>query len=190
MRKTMKKNIKQRKQRGFALIEVMIAALVLTVGGIAYMKLQRVGLQQGFNNATRSQGIALVTGFVEQLRSNTNYLQVVGLPADGDSFKGGTISKPTNAANCDSKSESTKKTCAETIFALHQYLTSEQMKGIVPANNSLLCYTQSSATTGLMRVTFIWRDNSEVGKSITLSSCPDFNEDITQNNSVTIYAQL
>lgn len=191
----MKKNIKKRKARGFALIEVMVAALVLTVGGVAYMKLQRTGLQYGFNNAARSQGVALVTGFIEQLRSNVGYLRTVGLAADGGtgtalnaSFLGGKVTAPTAEVNCNSSTAS--KACAEAIFGLHQYLTSEQMTAIAPAGNSRLCYTESATTAGMMRVTFIWRDNSVAGSTVDLSVCPNFNENLQQNNSVTVYAQL
>lgn len=186
---------KPKKQQGFALIEVMIAALVLTVGGVAYMKLQQTGLQYGFNNAARSQGVALATGFIEQLRSNVGYLRTNGLAANTSSptpikgsFKAGKADEPTDEVNCDSSANT--KACSEAIFSLHSYLTSEQMKSITPEDNSLLCYEESPTNAGFIRVTFRWRDNSKDGKSINLSTCPEFSDDLEQNNSVTIYAQI
>lgn len=191
----MKKINKRKRQRGFALMEVMIAALVLTIGGLAYMKLQRTGLQYGFNNSARSQGVALVTGFVEQLRSNVGYLRTAGLAANGGtgaaingSFIGGGVAAPTTAVNCNSATDTAG--CAATIFDFHSYLTSQQMTHIAPAGNSRLCYTESSADAGMLRITFKWRDNSAEGKVVDLTRCPAFNDNTNQNNSVTIYAQL
>ncbi len=187
----MKRINKQRKQRGFALLEVMIAALVLTVGGVAYMKLQQMSLQSGFNNAARTRGVALINGFTEQLRSNVNYIRTATAPIAGSitTAPGTAPPPPSTVANCDSETDDVG--CATTIFDLHQFLISQQMLQITPAGNSRLCYTESNTNSGLIRMTFQWRDNSPAGQTINLTgACPAFNATINQNNSVTMYVQL
>lgn len=185
-------------QGGFALLEVMIAALVLTVGGVAYMKLQQTGLQYNFNNAARSRGAAVINGFVEHLRSNVNYVRYTNnisgsIVADG-------VTEPSSAISCSSRSDTDSKTatCATAVFNLHRYLLSKRMADITAANNSRLCYVESSTEAGLMRLTFQWRDNSKesVDNDALSVACPDFNANLKnsttnyKNNSVTIYAQL
>ncbi len=179
---------KQNKQRGFALLEVMIAALVLTVGGVAYMRLQQMGLQSGFNNAARTQGVAVINGFTEQLRSNITLIRDGTVADKTGSFLAGSVAVPTATVDCDSSTLA----CAKTMFDLHRYLTSQQMTQITSANNSRLCYTESGTNAGLMRLTFQWRDNSVLGQAVNFTSnpCPAFNANIDQNNSVTIYVQL
>ncbi len=183
----MKRINRQKKQRGFALLEVMIAALILTVGGVAYMRLQQIGLQSGFNNAARTQGVTLINSFTEQLRSNVTLIRDGTATDKTGSFIAGSVTAPTETVNCDSST----LTCARTMFNLHRYLTSQQMLQITPANNSRLCYAESGTNAGLMRLTFQWRDNSPAGQAVNLTgACPAFNADINQNNSVTIYVQL
>ncbi len=182
---------KQNKQHGFALLEVMIAALVLTVGGVAYMRLQQMGLQSGFNNAARTQGVALLNGFTEKLRSNITLIRD-GSAADKTGFVlAGDISAPSDTVDCDSSTLE----CARRMFNLHRYLASQQMTQITSDDNSRLCYTESGTNAGLMRLTFQWRDNSTAGQAVDFTdttnwACPAFNADINQNNSVTIYVQL
>ncbi|PID65061.1 MAG: hypothetical protein CR962_00260 [Gammaproteobacteria bacterium] len=183
----MKKIKNQKKQRGFALLEVMVAALVLTIGGVAYMRLQQIGLQSGFNNAARTEGAALINAFTEQLRSNVTLIRE-GTAADKTgSFLADDVTAPTDTVDCDSST----LTCAKIMFNLHRYLTSQQMSQITPKKNSRLCYIESGTDRGLMRLTFQWRDNSKAGQTINLTgACPAFNAYIDQNNSVTMYVQL
>ncbi|PIE44780.1 MAG: hypothetical protein CSA44_03140 [Gammaproteobacteria bacterium] len=187
----MKRINRQKRQRGFALLEVMIAALVLTVGGVAYMRLQQMGLQSGFNNAARTRGVTLINGFVEQLRSNVTLIRDGSATDKTGSFLAGAVTAPTETVDCDSSTLA----CAKIMFNLHRYLASQQMSQITPANNSRLCYTESGTNAGLMRITFQWRDNSVAGQAVDFTdtvnwACPAFNANINQNNSVTMYVQL
>lgn len=178
----------KQRQQGFALIEVMVAALILTVGGIAYMRLQQMGLQYAANNAARTQGVAVIEGFVEQLRSNVGYIRSVGGGING-AIVSGKVTAPTKNVNCSGSAD-----CGKVIFRFHEYLTSQQMLSIVSlAGNSRLCYVERDANTGNVRVTFQWVDNSRKGRVVDLrdnKSCPAFNDNLDQNNSVTMYVQL
>ncbi len=179
---------KIKKQVGFALIEVMIAALVMVIGGLGFLKLQQMGLQYGFNNYARAQGTVLADGLVEQLRSNIGLLR--SSQASGTAIQG-SITKAlaataVNAPDCSSLEN--MDSCAKSVRAFHEHILSQQMQSI--AGNSTLCYVERAAGTGNMRITYLWQDNSKEGKDANIACPADFNAHINPNNSVTIYAQL
>ncbi len=181
----MKKN---KKQAGFALIEVMLAALVMMVGSLGFLKLQQMGLQSNFNNFARIQGTTLAEGFVEQLRGNVGFLKsarISGVKIQGHiTSSSGVALKGT--ADCSSSINTSQ--CANNIMAFHQFTLSQQMNSV--ASNSSLCYLEQAAGSGRFRITYLWQDNTDVGKNASLE-CPTFNDNkLDLNNSVTIYAQL
>lgn len=179
----MKNNTKIRKQqRGFALIEVLMAALILTVGGAAFMKLQGMGLQYNYNNYARTQGMAIARGLVEQLRSNIAYAKSTDLNAQIKSTV--TDYEPTSTIDCSGSAA----TCATNVFKHQEYLISQQIAEVSP--NSVLCYREHASTEGYVRVTYLWQDNSEEGKTTNITDCPAFDATTNLSNSVTIYAQL
>lgn len=184
----------KKKQNGFALIEVMIAALVLVVGGVAFMKLQRIGLQYSSNDYARTQAIAISQGFMEQLRSNRGFLKIAGADKNGFIVGGkvSTAAKPQSKGDC--KAENPGVVCAKTMLDYHRYITSMQMGMVMKDGNSLLCYRHGNE--GQMRLTYLWIDHISDQKNVTLGSanCPaNFTDSVASgefNNSVTIYAQL
>lgn len=171
----------QKKQSGFALVEVMMAALVLTVGGVAFMKLQRIGLQNSTNDYARNQGTAIAGNFIEQLRGNVDYMDFTA-GNNGSIIAGIT---PTTSSGCNASA-------ACTAFDYQRYLISLQMQNTLSTGQSILCYRQHPTTDGYLRVTFIWNDKiSTTGAALTATSCPNsFNAVLNNTNSVDIYARL
>ncbi len=178
---------KIKKQMGFALIEVMIAALVMVVGSVAFLRLQQTALQTTFNNYARSQGTVIVNAFAEQMRSNIGLLRVAqasGNPLEGR-IEAGAMEEATTA---ECSSEQSPEVCSQNILALHSSILSQQMANV--SGNSALCYLERAAGTGHVRVTYMWQDNSALGQNAAVV-CPDaFNAQINANNSVTIYVQI
>lgn len=173
--------------KGFALIEVMMATLLLTVGCLAFLKLQRVGLQYSFYDYARSQGVAIAQGFAEKLRGNLALVRE-------DTFSGSvkssdavpaTVDLPQTNADCTNANPSTA--CAKAMLTYQSYLTAQQMKHLIKGN-SVLCYSRNADSRGLVRLTFMWVDNTSRNTTII---CPtSFAENDTIENAVTIYAQL
>ncbi|PID66711.1 MAG: hypothetical protein CR975_01380 [Gammaproteobacteria bacterium] len=174
-----------KKQVGFALLEVLVAALVLTVGGVAYMRLQQTGLQYSYNNYARTQGVAIIGDFIDTLRSNIDKISIADI--DGSIISG---QVGTDAARTLDISK------IGDVFAFQQELVRQQL--LTTVSNSVLCFRVRK--DGLVRATYIWKDNSRAGKDVdltTLSSggyCPaNFSAAIDaaiKQNTVTIYAQL
>ncbi len=198
---------KIRKQKGFAMLEVLVAALIMTIGGVAYMRLQQMGLQYGHNNYARTQGIVIAEDFVDTLRNNLEHFQhgvVGGHIISGNAGANGvnpidlsqqpcTVSTST-ASNGDTSQSISCNT--KTIFELQNRFVQQQLQASV--SNSVLCYRVNR--TGFVRVTYLWKDNSAASKDIDLTTlnsggyCPaDFNTAVDaklEENMVTIYAQL
>lgn len=192
--------IDKHKHRGFALIEVMVSALVLTVGCLAFLKLQQTGMKYSFNDYARSQGVAVAQGFAEKLRGNVNLLSST---VKSGSILGGDVSLssalPQDDTDCQSANPGT--TCAEAMLEYQSYLTSKQMQSLL-AGQSRLCYRIindiANAKYGSVRLTYMWVDNTSGTTAkedgIKEADCPSaFDSAVGSNfidNSVTIYVQL
>lgn len=181
---------------GFALIEVLLAGLVLTIGALAFLKLQTLSLHTSFNDYAKVHGSTFIHNFVEQLRTNRHFINL-NLSEKNHYIIGGSVAvvaPPQQQSSC--QSESKIDVCASKLLDYQRYLTSQQMQSALPAKNSLLCYREDNNRAGFMRLDFIWLDNSETDKTATLSSsdCPKaFDTSIKEsqrNHQVTIYAQL
>lgn len=61
-------------QSGFALIDVMIATVVLAVGVVAFLKLQNIGLQRSAQSNYRLQATASAEAMIELMRGNRHLL--------------------------------------------------------------------------------------------------------------------
>ncbi len=205
-----------KKQKGFALLEVLIAALIMTIGGIAYMRLQQVGLKYSYNNYARTQGIVMARNFADILRNNSDYFEKQ--PVNGVyviSVNKGAATPPSYlgkkacrkqiqisiASDGTQKTNSVFRCNTWEIFSDQLALLKNQLGNSI--SNSVMCYRVNK--DGLARVTFIWRDNSEASKNIDIATmnkgekskggyCPDnFDDEIDDNlkqNMVSIYAQL
>lgn len=206
---------KRRPSKGFALVEVLIAALVLAVGSAAFLKLQSISLKNSNNNYARTQATMIASSFVEQLRSNRGFFDLPAAVRTG-SIIGGTVAltaAPQNNGDCQSGANT--DACAQATLNYQRYLTSLQMGGAFPQNLSLLCYREDTGTAavpavpatgtagiaavaavrGYLRVTYLWRDNlSNTRTAFTAADCPaNFSNPLAatvRNNSVTIYVQL
>ncbi len=60
----------QRTQRGVTLIEVLVAAFVLSVGLLGHSKIQALGVRAGTDANLRTQATYLLTEMMERLRAN------------------------------------------------------------------------------------------------------------------------
>ncbi len=190
------KHSKTYRHSGFALIEVLLASLVLTVGVLAFMKLQNISLQTGFNSYARTQGLTVIQSFIANLRANTGFADLPNTQTD-NFILGGTITAtntPQTHPAC--QSNTTAKQCADALLNYQRYLISQQMQTALPTKNSLLCYQQDNKIKGFIRVDFFWLDDSTKIKMATLSAsdCPSSfhagSEDEHKNHQITIYAQL
>ena len=60
----------KRTQKGMTLIEVLVAAFVLSIGLLGHSKIQSLGVRAGTDANMRTQGTYLLTEMMERLRAN------------------------------------------------------------------------------------------------------------------------
>uniref|UniRef100_UPI00356AF887 type IV pilus modification protein PilV n=1 Tax=Marinobacter sp. TaxID=50741 RepID=UPI00356AF887 len=58
------------RQKGFGLIEILVALLILAIGLLGMASLQTTSLQQTTGSQTRTQAILLADDIVERIRAN------------------------------------------------------------------------------------------------------------------------
>ncbi len=177
-----------KKQRGFALLEVLIAALIMTIGGIAYMRLQQTGLRYSYNNYVRTQGMVIAENFVDTLRNNIDYFEkaseckgktdevcgVMTVTHKPEEVIQSSVFDEKICANVIMKEvtsdgkekESTRFQCnPELAFKLQNEFVGKQLQNSV--SNSVICYRVRQ--DGLARITFMWKDNSEASRNIDVA---------------------
>lgn len=190
---------KRRLASGFALVEVLLAALTMAVGSAAFLKLHSMSLKYSSNNYARTQALSIATGFVEQLRSNRGFMDLATADRTGAIIAGNiaVASAPAPQNESDCASGNPGSACVRATFTYHTYLTSQKMLYSFQRNLSMLCYRESASVRGYLRITYLWRDGlSDTKTAFTAADCPNSFSATTaalatdRNNSVTIYAQL
>ncbi len=200
-----------KQQRGMAFIEVMLAALVLVVGCVGFLKLQRIGLRSSFNDYARAQGVAVSQGFIDGLRGNIRFLSVVDTMNDNNelpkmsSFVSSSTMPVANPPqdNGDCQAGVPDEDCAKAVLDYQKYVANTYMQRALPGDGrSVLCYHLAKEPLGAMRVTFLWLDNTSSDRgALTTDSCRGFEVEPAAamsaaptsdllKHSVSIYAQL
>ncbi len=104
-------------QRGFSLLEVLVAMIVLSVGLLGVASLQGMSKAASYQSYQRTQATNLVVGIVERIRANpaaaANYHTGLSTPLGGGT-------KPTPSPNCSSGA------CTEVQLATYDLWEFEQ----------------------------------------------------------------
>jgi len=91
----------RRKQSGFSLIEIMIAALVLSVGILGTVGLQVISMKGTHQSYMKQQAMAVVQNLTERMRSNTTGLIAGNYEDNSIAFACGALPVcNTAASNC------------------------------------------------------------------------------------------
>lgn len=87
-------------QRGFSLIEVLIAMVILAVGVLGLAALQTTGLQYTHDSYIRSQATVIVYDLVERMRNNVDNANLYVASSDPAGTCDVTAGGITNDLNC------------------------------------------------------------------------------------------
>jgi len=88
----------QAKAKGFSLLEVLIAVLVLSIGLVSLAALQILSKQSNFEAVQRSTATALLEDLVERMRANPGGLDTYTANGAGRTLTGTTLSA--DSSNC------------------------------------------------------------------------------------------
>ncbi len=189
-------------QRGFALLEVMISALVLAVGVIAFVKLGNVSMKRTQENNYLSQATASANALVEVLRGNPSIASWLIDNDDGNFFidSAAVASYATQCQLGDNGSNgivsltNLSSLCSSTSTELRQDLRNELLRTFSQNfqninGKAVLCMRTNPATTPVppfqVHVAVIWKYTYGGGYTVAAASdCPtDYNDPIPDPNS-------
>lgn len=181
--------IDKNKQEGFALIEVMIAAVVFSIAAIGFMKLQSRALSESYENYASQQAQTIITDFIEKIRADRSFR------ANQTFIAGGILAMANN-----SSTPCTGDICQSGVFSYQAREIATAMGTAFPMNLSALCYIADVGTDqNNIRVDFIWRGKNNANPNNNLISdltiCPPNynggNPNLTDaDRAVTVYARI
>lgn len=187
--------MKYKKHKGFALIEVMVAALILTVGAIGFLKLQTIALKSSRNNFSRGQGVEIAGSQIDFFRQNRLALQRAisdSVPLNQLAFPpiisvSSPTSPPSEAIDIDCQSHGTVEEgmfsvdCDNSLRNYQRYLLELKLAENFAPGMAIIC-TRFAGTmrSPIVRVDLIWRDNATYSSvnaapnltPLTINDCP------------------
>ncbi len=170
-------------QRGFSLLELLIALIVFSVGLLAVAGLQTVSKQANYEGLQRTTAAQIANGLLEDIRSNGDAVAVY--LASGDIGNGSRGNEP--APNCSVGSE-----CNTAQKAGHDLWVWEQMiDGNLETNGGVgtgglvlpaMCITGPVAGGGgIYQVTIVWRGAASITSAIN-NACGALSGNYGANN--------
>ena len=151
-------------QRGFSLLELLIALVVFSIGLLAVAGLQTVSKQANYEGVQRTTAAQIANGLLEEIRTNGEGIDTYLAAGEiGDGSRG---SEP--IPNCSTGSE-----CNAAQKAVHDLWVWEQMlDGTLESNAGVgagglflprMCVTGPLAGgAGIYQVTIVWRGSVEI----------------------------
>ena len=132
---------KTHSQRGFNLIEVMVALVVLSIGLLGLAGLQVLGLRYNHQSYERTQATILVNDIIDRMRANPDAARA------GDYVSGAPATLPTSYGGCFSASSpcSSSAVAAYDLAEWRGAIASQQMlpggRGSISRNGSVYTVT-------------------------------------------------
>jgi len=162
----------QRTQRGFSLIELLIALIVFSVGLLAVAGLQTVSKQSNFESLQRTAASQIAHGLLEDMRVNGD---AMGIYVAGDDIGNGSRGAEP-APNCKGTSEcNSGQKAAHDLWFWEQLLDGNlEMSGNAGAGGLViptLCVGgPAGGGAGIYTVTIAWRGSASMSNG-NASAC-------------------
>ncbi|MBP8924750.1 MAG: type IV pilus modification protein PilV [Pseudomonadales bacterium] len=162
----------QRPQRGFTLIEVMVAVLVLSVGLLGIASLLSVTKRSEHQAWQRSLALSLADGIVERIRVNPG--SAVAYDTGGGALGGGTI--VTMPTDCTTQSCSTAQMAAWDLWEWERRLDGAAIRdadtnsvgGLIEPHGCIVFQSAGGTlpNTGKLRVVVSWRGLTDTSDAV------------------------
>lgn len=170
-------------QSGFSLIEVMIAALVISIGMLGLAGLQLVSMKGSHQSFMRHQATFLVQDVMERIRANPALL------TSYDVFDTDT----TGSFSCPAAKDCNANTCSATeIVAYDQSrLACGLNQRLSNGRIQIVCNTATTCADNKIAVQVSWSERELGQESVdTLSAQIPFAADTTRTDSITLNTEI
>ncbi len=171
------------KEKGFALIDTMIAALILAVAAVAYIKLQNVSLQRSVKVNYSLQATQTITSVMEVMRATPGMASWLLVNKGGNMKVESVVPSKVVLTKCGSSAVSLTDSSTwcnasdinKDNFSLLQRMFSENFKGI--DDLAIFCMNRDVVSLNKYRLTVIWKNASNVAgignyTPVTAADCP------------------
>lgn len=145
-------------QRGFSMLELLVALLVTSVGVLGVVGLATLNAQHRRSAAAHAEAVMLAQDMIERIRANPAGLQA------GSYAAGGLGSPDCRAGDC-AAAEMAAFDLAEWRCALGEVVTEARCRGPLNATGAVAV----DAAAGAVRITIQWRDQGE-SRTLTVGS--------------------
>ncbi len=151
-------------QRGFSLLELLIALVVFSVGMLAVAGLQLVSKQANYEGLQRTTAAQIANGLLEDIRMNGDAVDVY--LAVGDMGNGALGNEPAPDCSVGSECNSAEK-AAHDLWVWEQMIdgTLESVGGVGTGGLVLpaMCVTGPvGGGAGIYQVTIVWRGSASI----------------------------
>ena len=174
------RNLGKSKQKGFTLIEVLIAFIILAVGLLGIVSLQAMSKKFTHQAAQRTLAVSFADSIVERIRANPSALITYTNSgnAGAATVVGGTTIAVEPAPNCMSSICSTVQMAAHDLWELEQSLDGATIKLQDNTNTSGLiepkiCFNFTARAgmvrTGFLTVRLQWTGLNELSDAVTVN---------------------
>ncbi len=167
----------QRPQRGFTMIEVMVAVLVLSIGLLGIASLLSVTKRSEHQAWQRSLALSLADGMIERIRVNPGSTAAYHTGMGGGALGGGTI--VTLPTDCSAQSCSTDQMAAWDLWEWERRLDGTAIRdagansvgGLIEPHGCIVFQSDGATlpNTGKLRVVVSWRGLTDTSDAVPVS---------------------
>ena len=170
-------------QRGFSLLELLIALVVFSVGLLAVAGLQTVSKQANYEGLQRTTAAQIANGLLEDIRSNGDAVDVY--LAAGELGSGARGNEPAPSCSVGSECNSAQK-AAHDLWVWEQMIDGnlESNAGVGTGGLVLpaMCVTGPIAGgAGIYQVTIVWRGSASITSAVN-NNCGALSGNYGANN--------
>ena len=159
---------KHPKQSGFSLIEIMVAALVLSIGVLRVVGLQLIGLKGTQHSSMKQQAMSVVQNLTERMRSNYEGVLSGNYVIDSESFDCGAGALPNcSTSNCNSEQLATAdlhnlvcgyRSGAGSRTGGIRTLSADDIATFIDGKLNVSCADAADCSTGNMTIEVNWTE--------------------------------
>ena len=170
-------------QRGFSLLEMLVALVIFSVGLLAIAGLQTVSKQANFEGAQRTSATQIANGLLEDIRTNGDAVNVY--LAAGEMGNGSRGAAPNPSCSAGAECNAAQKAAYDLWFWEQMLDGNFETSGGIGTGGLVLpamCVTgPAGGGAGIYQVTIVWRGSAALTSAVN-NACGALSGNFGANN--------